>query len=449
MGKEQRMFADKRRVSRREFLRLGGAGLAGAGLLLGGVGCGGVEGTGENALGWQAIPSYSPQAPDKKRVNYLNQSISGWEEAYGEFTIDSLISSSDVTVAMARLLKQANEHRTPDIAQIDSYVFPRFYEYVYPLDGYLEETGVTDDYFPFIESLMLGDGGVVRGLQFTTDVRVLYYRKDLVPEPPASWDEVLEVGRDLKDEGLTPYLFPAGRDEATVTTSLWPYFWAQGGELVETEGNPVFGERENREKMLSCLEFIRECVASGITPTRVTTYLQETDLNADINAGEVGMFLGGNWQVGILKEVTGEEEFTSTWGVAPIPSMEGGDTHATTAGGWIWGIFARDEAKQRAAVDFLLYTFVGDQGMAGWCNAGGYLPPRQDVFDLSEYTGNEYTQTFRGHLDKYARNRPASEAYQNISTAMQVAVASVVTEDASPEQALETAVRSVSLQRRD
>jgi multiple sugar transport system substrate-binding protein len=115
----------------------------------------------------------------------------------------------------------------------------------------------------------------------------------------------------------------------------------------------------------------------------------------------------------------------------------------------IWGVFAGDEAKQRAAVDFLLYTFVGDRGMAGWCNAGGYLPPRQSVFDLSEYQGNEYTETFREHLDKYARNRPASEAYQNISTAMQVAVASVITEDASPEQALETAVRSVSLQRRD
>ena len=201
--------------------------------------------------------------------------------------------------------------------------------------------------------------------------------------------------------------------------------------------------------MLNCLEFIRECVGSGITPTRITTYLQETDLNADINAGEVGMFLGGNWQVGILKEVTGEEQFTSTWGVAPIPSMEGGDTHATTAGGWIWGIFAGDGAKQRAAVDFLLYTFVGDRGMAGWCNAGGYLPPRQDVFDLSEYQGNEYTETFKEHLDKYARNRPASEAYQTISTAMQVAVASVITDDASPEQALETAVSSVSLQRRD
>jgi multiple sugar transport system substrate-binding protein len=196
------MFVDKRRMSRREFLRLGGAGLAGAGLLLGGAGCGGGEGSGENAIGWQAIPSYSPQAPDQKRVDYLNQSISGWEESYGGFAINPLISSSDVTVAMARLLKQANEDRAPDIAQVDSYVFPRFYEYVYPLDGYLEDSGVTNDYFPFVESLILGDGDVIKGLQFTTDVRVLYHRKDLVPEPPASWDEVLEVGRDLKSEGL-------------------------------------------------------------------------------------------------------------------------------------------------------------------------------------------------------------------------------------------------------
>src|SRR5215217_9690269 len=59
-------------------------------------------------------PFLLSQAPDPKRVDYLNQSISGWEESYGEFAINPLISSSDVTVAMARLLKQANEDRAPD-----------------------------------------------------------------------------------------------------------------------------------------------------------------------------------------------------------------------------------------------------------------------------------------------------------------------------------------------
>jgi hypothetical protein len=79
VGKEERMFMDKRRMSRREFLRLGGAGFAGA-VLLGSVGCGG-EGESEDAIGWQAIPGYSLQAPDENRVEYIQNAISSWEES--------------------------------------------------------------------------------------------------------------------------------------------------------------------------------------------------------------------------------------------------------------------------------------------------------------------------------------------------------------------------------
>jgi multiple sugar transport system substrate-binding protein len=433
------MVIGKRAVSRREFLKLGGAGLAGA-ALLGVAGCGGGGESGENAIGWQAIPAYSLQATDENRVRYIEDAISSWEEG-SEFTINPLVTS-DVTAAMARLLEQASQGRAPDIAQVDSYIFPRFYEFTQPLDEHLGEISL-DDYFPFAREVMTGPDDRVKGLQFTTDVRVLYYRKDLIPTPPASWDEVLQTGQDLLSEGLTPYLFPAGRDEATVTTSLFPYFWAQGGELVDDEGNPAFGEGQNREALLDSLGFIRECVESGITPRRVTEFAQETDLNGDVASGQTGMFLGGNWQVGLLKEIIGAEEFVSQWGVAPIPSMQGGDNHATTAGGWAWGVFTEDEEKQRAGVDFLKAAFVGDEGMAGWCGVGGYLPPRQSVFEVPEYEGNEYTDTFREHLEKYARNRPAAEVYQDISTALQVAVTQVVSGEASPEQAVETAVRTV------
>jgi len=271
----------------------------------------------------------------------------------------------------------------------------------------------------------------------------MYYRTDLISTPPTSWAELLRTGQDLLSEELTPYLFPAGRDEATVTTSLFPYFWAQGGELTDADGTPVFGEGENREAMLSSLGFIQECVESGITPRRVTDYAKETDLNGDVASGRTAMFLGGNWQVSLLKEIIGAEQFVSQWEVAPIPSMEGGANHATTAGGWVWGVFAEDEEKQGAGVDFLKSAFVSDQGMAGWCSIGGYLPPRRAVFEGPDYRGNEYTDTFREHLNRYARNRPAAETYQDISTALQVAVGQVVSRDASPEQALETAVRSV------
>ena len=435
------MSIAKRVVSRREFLRLGGAGVASA-LLLGSVGCGGDDTSGENAIGWQAIPAYSLQAPDENRVEYIQNAISSWEESSG-YAIDPLVTSSDVTEAMALLLEQASQNRAPDIAMVDSYIFPRFYDFVQPIGEYLGDIPL-GDYFPFAREVMTGEDGEVKGLQFTTDVRVMYYRTDLISTPPTSWAELLRTGQDLLSEELTPYLFPAGRDEATVTTSLFPYFWAQGGELTDADGTPVFGEGENREAMLNSLGFIQECVESGITPRRVTDYAKETDLNGDVASGRTAMFLGGNWQVSLLKEIIGAEQFVSQWEVAPIPSMEGGDNHATTAGGWVWGVFAEDEEKQWAGVDFLKSAFVSDQGMAGWCSIGGYLPPRRAVFEVPDYRGNEYTDTFREHLNRYARNRPAAETYQDISTALQVAVGQVVSRDASPEQALETAVRSVS-----
>lgn len=430
-----------RTFSRGEFVRIGGASLAGA-ALLGVAGCGGDGGGqgGGKSIDWQAIPSYSTeQNTDQARVDYLEEAISAWEEDSG-FTINPLVSSSDITAANARLLEQASQGRAPDLAMVDSYLFPRFYDFVQPVGDYLGDLSL-DDWFPFARDLMTG-GGEPKGMQFTTDVRVMFYRKDLIDSPPASWDEVLRVGQGLGGD-VDAFLFPAGRDEATMTTTLLPFFWSQGGELLDEEGNPLFGEGANREAMLNSLGFIQESVRSGITPQRVTEYGLETDLDGDVASGSVGMFLGGNFQVGSLQEIMGEEEFTSRWEVAPIPSMNGED-FASTAGGQMWGVFTENREKQRAGVDFLKAVFVGDEGMARWANVGGYLPPRQSVYDVPAYEGNRYTDTFREHLDRYARSRPPAESYQEVSTALQVAVAQVVSGDSSPEQALQTAIRSVS-----
>lgn len=432
-------------MSRKKFLKLGSAGVAGA-AMLGTAGCasGGEEeqGGGANSIGWQVIPPYSPQATDQARVDYIESSISDWEES-NDFSINPQVSSSNITAANARLLEQASQGRAPDIAMVDSYLFPRFYDFVRPLGDYMGDVS-REDYFPFARETMTSEGEVL-GLQFTTDVRVMFYRTDLVEDPPpSSWQELLDVGRSLKGrEGLAPFLFPGGRDEGTVTTSLFPYYWAQGGELVDDEGNPVFGEGRNRERMLNCLNFIRECVDAGITPQRVTEYGTEPDLNGDVSSGNTAMFLGANFQVGLLQEIMGVEDFNSQWAVAPIPSMEGGDNHATTAGGQMWGVFTENEDKQQAGVDFLKAAFVGNQGMAGWCNVGGYLPPRQPVFEVSDYEGNKYTDTFREHLEMYARNRPASESYQDISTQLQIAVSNTISGERSPEAALEAAANSV------
>ncbi len=401
----------------------------------------GKEGKGENestvTINWQAIPPYSLQSTDENRVEYLQKAIDEWEAENGKFEINPMVTTSNISEGMAKLQEQAAQGRAPDVAMVDSYIFPRFYDYLQPLDSYLEEAGIElDDFFPFAQDVMTGPDGKIYGLQFTTDVRTLYYRTDLVPTPPQSWDEVLEIGKQLKEDGYNALMFPGGTDEPTVNTSLWPYYWAQGGELVDDEGNAVFGEGENRTKMLNALTYLQNLVDTGVTPSRVTTYGNEADLNAEIATGELAMFIGGNWQVSQMKEILGEEEF-SKWGVSHIPHKDP-NAKTTLAGGWVWGIFAEDEEKQQAAFDFIVHTFIGDKGMGNWATIGGYLPTRESVYKHESYTGNVFTDQFSEFLN-HAQMRPAATSYTKISAELQNAASSVLSGGKTPEDALQDA----------
>lgn len=423
-------------LSRRHLLRLGGgaAGLA----ALAACGDSGQMASGKTVT-WQAIPPYSTQATTSAVVEYVNKQISSFEDSSG-YTIEEEVSSSDITAAMAKLLQQANQGRAPDVGQVDSYIFPRFYSHAQPVDSSLQQAGLSaDDWFPPFREIMTG-GGPAKGMQFTTDVRVLYYRKDLVDTPPATWDEVIATGKKMKQQGKQ-FFFPAGRGEGAVNTTLWPMYWATGHKIIEN-GELGFASGQGRQEMLDCLAFVQRCIAEGITPKRVSTYGLEDDLAQEVVSGRAGMFLGGNWQVEVLSELSGQD-FAKNWGVAPVPNQTG-ETFATSAGGWLWSFFAEKQAARDAAVKFIVDGWVGDEGMAGWCNVGGYLPPRESVFDHPAYKGNAFTPTFREHLSKYAQVRPPDKNYQDVSTALQVALSNVSSGQRGPEAALDEAIKKLS-----
>jgi multiple sugar transport system substrate-binding protein len=249
------------------------AGLVAGTMML--TGCGGSGGSGGETIDIAAHPSYTFDSPNTAVGDYLQESVEGFEESH-EAGIELTAYSSDIQDAMAEILTQASQGRAPDVAQIDAHLLPRYYEYLQPLGPYLEERGIAiEDYFPFAQEIMRTPDGEIKGMQFTTDVRVMFYRKDLIPTPPATWEETLRIGQQLTEDGYSAFLYPAGRGEGTTVTTVLPMFWGQGGELVDEEGNPVFCEGDNREAMLDVFEFLNKTVETGITPQRVATYGSE------------------------------------------------------------------------------------------------------------------------------------------------------------------------------
>ncbi|WP_373895478.1 extracellular solute-binding protein [Virgibacillus sp. CBA3643] len=398
--------------------------------------------TGEESEGkeltWNTTTGYSPQSTTPAVAEYISGKVEEFESDYTDITLDTQIQSSNISEAMSRILEQANQDRAPDVAVIDSYLFPQYIDYLQPLDDLMEEKGLeVDDFLPFAEDVITGSDGKVYGLYMSTDTRALFYNKELIPEPPQTWDEVIEIGKELTEQGYDGISLPGGRGEGTAVTTIWPLYWGQGGELVDDEGNPSFGEGENREIMINVLETIQNAVEEGVLPQRMAGYGSENDQNEEIAAENVAMFIGGNWQESFLRDNLDEDEFEN-WDVAPLPQLENGEK-STSSGGWVWGIFTEDSEKKEAAFDLIYQTFISDEGMGEFTTIYGELPARQSIYDSEYYEGSTFSNDYQEMLDDHARVRPSSDDYPEISNQMQIAISDVISGNKAPEESVDDA----------
>ena len=250
------------------------------------------------------------------------------------------------------------------------------------------------------------------------------------PQAPRTWDELLESAKRAGEDGVDGYLFNGGRWEAATFDNL-AYFWLQGGELLDTEGRPVFAKGDNKEKMLNVLRFLRETVTSGASPSRVATITAYDEFQTAAQAGNVAMFLGGSFQWPTLKEALGEEEFAK-WEVSEIPGMEPGQT-ATGTGGWTMGAFTEDREKVAACASILKEIYIGEGN-----ELTGELPTSEPLFSSLKAFQEPIYKTFRSYL-KHGQARPGLAVYPAMSSELQIAIGSVLTGSATPEEALEIA----------
>jgi len=337
----------------------------------------------------------------------------------------------------AKLLLAGAANRLPDVASVDSFWMPLFLAggYVQPLnDDWPAEDRA--DFLPFTIDTLSDAHGNVYGLWHGTDCRVLYYRKDLVPTPPQSWDELIETATRIhRERGIAGYLYNAGRWEAAVFDHL-PMFWAQGGELVDAEGRPVFGAPPNREKMVRVLAFLRRTIETGASPRSVLANNDYQQLSSAAVAGDVAMFLGGSWQLRELEVQLSPAEFAK-WDVAPIPQAEAG-TLSTGTGGWVWVTFSKDPVRRKAAVE-LLRAIESPANVARISVPTHQLPVRRSVYrDAPFFREDRFHARFGAWL-VHARARPAVRIYPAISEQLQLAIGYTVAGDKTPEKAVDDA----------
>jgi len=344
--------------------------------------------------------------------------------------IDTQIATDAIGQEQARLLEQARAGRGPDCAMIDSSSLALFKQsgVLSPMNAHFSQTEI-DDLFPFVRDGVTDAEGNLLAWWWFTDLRVLYRNVELVPDAPQTWSQLHDAAISAAETGVEGVLFNGGRWEGTAFDWL-PNFWAQGGALVDDDGKPVFGEGENRDKMLAAIAYYQGLVESGGAPARVTTIVNYDDFNASAAAGSAAMFVGGNWQFGQLRNTLPPESFAN-WAVSELPGPTA-DQRATGTGGWTIAAMSDDPEKVRMCAEMIQAVYNGPSNVVS-----GLLPTSAAQYDDPAFEGAEFDLFSEALQNGVAR--PGVPVYPEISNQLQIMLGGVLSGDVSAEEALDQA----------
>lgn len=144
------------------------------------------------------------------------------------------------------------------------------------------------DFFPVALQLVT-DNDHIYALPTDTNTFFLFYRKDLIPNPPSTWDELLNVAKEFTkkynsksptDYGLAFY----GRREESTAMFWYQIFKSYGGEFFDKEGNPQFAS----EAGVKALNVVQSAVREELVPPDISTY-EYTEILGGLQSGKVAM----------------------------------------------------------------------------------------------------------------------------------------------------------------
>ncbi|MBP2079429.1 ABC transporter substrate-binding protein [Oceanobacillus polygoni] len=300
--------------------------------------------------------------------------------------------------------------------------------YVLELDRFIEKDGINmDEYFPGTVAAANFNGKQWAMPQYT-DAGVFYYRTDIVDEPPATWDELIEMATELKGENGTThgYLMQAAQYEGLITNAI-EFIASYGGEVVDENNNVVVDSPET----IKALDKMKEIVTSDFVPKNIVNFMEIETENAWIEGNAV---FARNWPY--MMASSNDEERSEIVDNVEMSRLPAGDEGtAASLGGWMTMINRYSEHPE-AAWEFVKFI-SGPEGQKISALKGGRAPTLNALYDDSEVQGVSElfaNPEFREVLQS-AVPRPVSPIYPEVSDIMQIEISKVLTGDQSSEEA--------------
>lgn len=418
--------------------------LAIGGLAVGLTGCAGGAGGGEDdtlRIAYQKTASFTAMDDLMKTVK------AEYEEEYPDRKVELVPIEAEQDQYFTKLaLMNGSADTAPDVIYEDTFQIrsDAAAGYLLPIDEYLAEWDGWELYDEGAKQAGLGDDGQTYGVSLGTDTRGIYFNKDVFEAAglpadwqPTSWDDILEAARAVKESSpdVIPLNVYASKTlgEATSMQGFEMLLYGTGDELMDTSSNKwVTGS----QGFLDALTFYQTVFGEGLGPDPADALdpaWGSKVSNELIPQGKLAIAVDGSWLPSNWIAGDGAwPEWEQTLGFAAMPTQdEGGFT--SMSGGWTLAVGANASDPQ-AAFDFIAQALTPENALT-YHQEAGQIAVRSDVASSQEYLDYNPSFEFFSSLVEYTNFRPATPDYSQISSNIPVATESVITGQATPEDA--------------
>ena len=318
------------------------------------------------------------------------------------------------TAAHEKLLTAHVGGSTPDVAQLGNTWVPEFaaLDALAPLDDRVRGSTTVRprSYFSGIWDTNVVDG-VLYGIPWYVDTRVLFYRSDLLkaagydsmPSTWAGWTEAMKAMKARMGPRQYPVLLP---------TNEWTYpvvFGLQAGApLLREDGRyGGFHDERFRDAFNFYVDLFRQGLAQPVANTQISNLYQEFE------RGNIAMYITGPWNIDEFKRRL-PPAMEGRWATAPLPGPDG--PGLSLAGGASLVVFRG--AKQPELAWALVEFLSRPERQVQFYQLTGDLPPRREPWKNTALADNRYAQAFRQQLERVAAT-PKVPEWEQIAVRLQ------------------------------
>jgi N,N'-diacetylchitobiose transport system substrate-binding protein len=295
--------------------------------------------------------------------------------------------------------------QTPDVAEMGSTWTPEFGD-IGALEPVSLGGGRDDGGSGWVQSLV--DGATVNGNAYGypwyAGARALIYRTDVLAglglSVPTTWDELLSVGRAIRDRTGMAAFGVAGNAEHYVL----PMVWQNGGEIAYRKDG-VWRSGMDSPRAVAAVQFYADLYRTERFAPAGALSWNARDVRKAFEAGDLAMMIGGAWDLRAL--LAAHPDLSGKVGTALLPAGPSGDRD-TFAGGSHLVVFSgtKKEALARRYVSVLL----DPARVTAVTTKIGFLPGGRAALAAATPADPLY-QPFSAQLEDHSRTYPPTREW--------------------------------------